>query len=160
MWPASGYISSVRLQESEVLVTSVMSDSLRPHGLESARLLGPWSYPGKNTGVGCHALLQGIFPTQGLNPGLLHCRQILYHLSHQGSQFTKVVRNPRSIAIHTAVIWIFSKCPQRVEIFMENHVTADKSRGFGLRTAFKFCFHYRLIVWLQANDWAFSFLHL
>ena len=41
--------------------------------------------PGKNTGVGCHALLQGIFPTQGINPGLPHCRQILYHLSHQGS---------------------------------------------------------------------------
>ena len=41
--------------------------------------------PGKNTGVGCHALLQGIFPTQGLNPGLAHCRWILYHLSHQGS---------------------------------------------------------------------------
>ena len=41
--------------------------------------------PGKNTGVGCHALLQGIFPTQELNPGLPHCRQTLYHLSHQGS---------------------------------------------------------------------------
>ena len=41
--------------------------------------------PGKNTGVGCHVLLQGIFPTQGSNPDLLHCRQILYHLSHQGS---------------------------------------------------------------------------
>ena len=41
--------------------------------------------PGKNTGMGCHALLQGIFPTQGLNPGLPHCRQIAYHLSHQGS---------------------------------------------------------------------------
>ena len=41
--------------------------------------------PGKNTGVGCQALLQGIFPTQGSNPGLLHCRWILYHLSHQGS---------------------------------------------------------------------------
>ena len=41
--------------------------------------------PGKNTGVGCHALLQGIFPTQRPNPGLLHCRWILYHLSHQGS---------------------------------------------------------------------------
>ena len=41
--------------------------------------------PGKNTGVGYHALLQGIFPTQGLNPGLPYCRQILYHLSHQGS---------------------------------------------------------------------------
>ena len=41
--------------------------------------------PGKNTGVSCHFLLQGIFPTQGSNPGLLHCRQILYRLSHQGS---------------------------------------------------------------------------
>ena len=40
--------------------------------------------PGKNTGVGCHALLQGIFPTQGWNPCVLHCRQILYRLSHQG----------------------------------------------------------------------------
>ena len=41
--------------------------------------------PGKNTEVGCHVLLQGIFPTQGSNPGLLHCRRILYKLSHQGS---------------------------------------------------------------------------
>ena len=41
--------------------------------------------PGKNTRMGCHALLQGIFPTQGLNPGILHCRWVLYCLSHQGS---------------------------------------------------------------------------
>ena len=41
--------------------------------------------PGKNAEVGCHALLQGIFPTQGLNPGILHCRWILYRLSHQGN---------------------------------------------------------------------------
>ena len=45
----------------------------------------PWDSPGKNIGVGCHFLLQGIFPTQGSNPGLLHCRQTLYPLSHQGS---------------------------------------------------------------------------
>ena len=48
------------------------------------RLLHPWDFPGKSTGVGCHFLLQGIFPTQGLTPGLLHCRQTLYHLSYQG----------------------------------------------------------------------------
>ena len=48
---------------------SVMSDSLRPHGLYPARLLRPLHFPGKNTGVGCHFLLQGTFPTQGLNPG-------------------------------------------------------------------------------------------
>ena len=51
----------------------------------SSRLLCPWDSPGKNTRVGCHFLLQGIFPTQGLNLGLLHCKWILYHLSHQGS---------------------------------------------------------------------------
>ena len=56
--------------------------SLWPHGLCS-----PWDSPGQNTGVGSHSLLQGIFPTQGSNPGLPHCRQILYQLSHQGSPF-------------------------------------------------------------------------
>ena len=55
------------------------------HGLQSARLLCPWDSPGKNTEVGYQALLQGIFPTQGSNPGLLHCRWILYCLRHQRS---------------------------------------------------------------------------
>ena len=62
---------------------SVVSDSLRLHGLKPTRLLCPWNSPGKNTGVGCHALLQGIFPTQGWQLGFPRCRQILYHLSHQ-----------------------------------------------------------------------------
>ena len=57
-----------------------MSDSLRPHGLYR-----PWNSSGQNTGVGSLSLLQGIFPNQGLNPGLPHCRQILYQLSHKGS---------------------------------------------------------------------------
>ena len=59
---------------------SVVFDSLRPHGLCS-----PWNSPDKNTRVGYYSLLQGIFPIQGLNPGLLHWGQVLYHLSHQGS---------------------------------------------------------------------------
>ena len=59
---------------------SVMSDSLWPHVLYS-----PWNPPGQNTGVGSHSFLQGIFPTQGLNPGRPHCRWILYQVSHQGS---------------------------------------------------------------------------
>ena len=71
--------------ESERISHSVMSKCLQPHGLQPTRLFCPWDSPGKNTGVGCHALLEGIFLTQGLNPGLRHCRQILYHLSHQGS---------------------------------------------------------------------------
>ena len=57
---------------------SVVSDSWRPHGLYS-----PWNSPGQNTGVGSRSLLQGIFPTEGSNPGLPHCRQILYQLSHK-----------------------------------------------------------------------------
>ena len=47
--------------------------------------------PGKNTGVWCHALLQGIFPTPGSNPGLPHCREILYNLSHQGSPLIQLL---------------------------------------------------------------------
>ena len=67
---------------------SAMSDSWRPHGLGLTRLFCPWDSSGKNTGVGCHPLLQEIFPTQGLNPGLQHCRQTLYLPSHQGSSLT------------------------------------------------------------------------
>ena len=59
---------------------SVMYDSLRPHGLYS-----PWNSPGQDTGVDSLSLLQEIFPAQGLNPGLLNCRQILYQPSHKGS---------------------------------------------------------------------------
>ena len=62
---------------------SAVSDSLQPHGLYS-----PWNSPGQNTGVGNLCLLQGIFPTQGVNPGLPRCRQILYQLSHRGNPMT------------------------------------------------------------------------
>ena len=61
-----------------VLVAQLCLTLLQTYGLYPTRLLCPWDSPGKNTGVGCHFLLQGIFPTQGLSPGLLHCRQILY----------------------------------------------------------------------------------
>ena len=57
-----------------------------PMDCSPAKLLCPWNSPGKNIGVGCHFLLQEIFPTQGSNLGLPYCRQMLYHLSHQGSQ--------------------------------------------------------------------------
>ena len=55
-----------------------MSNSFQSCGLKHARLLCPWDSPGKNIGVGCHFLLQGIFLTQGLNPGLPHCRLVLH----------------------------------------------------------------------------------
>ena len=68
-----------------VLTCSVVSNSLRPHDYSLVGTSVHGDSPGKNTGVGCHALLQGIFPTQGWNLGLTHYRQILHHLSHQGS---------------------------------------------------------------------------
>ena len=69
-----------------MLSCSVVSDSLQSHGLKFTRFLCPWDSPGTNTGVGCPALLQGIFPTQGSNPCLLH----LPHLSREerGRVFT------------------------------------------------------------------------
>ena len=73
--------------ESESESRSVMSDSLWPHGLDSPR-----NSLGQNTGVGSFSLLQGIFPTQGSNPGLLHCGQILYQLSHKGSPYSAVYK--------------------------------------------------------------------
>ena len=70
--------SSLRKNESKR--HSVMSDSSQSHGLYR-----PWNSPGQNTGVGSLSLLQGIFPTQGLKPGLLPYRWTLYQLSHKGS---------------------------------------------------------------------------
>ena len=66
--------------DSESESRSVVSDSLWPRGLYS-----PWNSPSQNTGVGGLSLLQGTFPTQKSNPGLLHCRRILYQLSHKRS---------------------------------------------------------------------------
>ena len=81
--------------ESEVAQSCpTLSD---PMDCSLTRLLRPWDVPGKNTGVGCHFLLQEIFLTQGLNPGLPHCRQMLYCLSHQGSPKASIpTLKPRS----------------------------------------------------------------
>ena len=80
-WPQGVWdLNSPEKWKNESESRSVVSDSLQPHGLYS-----PWNSAGQNTGVGSLALLQGIFPTQGSNPGLQHCRQILYQLSHKGS---------------------------------------------------------------------------
>ena len=76
-----------------------MSNSLQPYGLEPIRLLCPWDFPGKNTGGGCHALLQSIFTTQGSYASCIG-RRVLYHQCHLGSPFF--------------CIWI-SNCPNLVE---------------------------------------------
>ena len=83
--------SLIKYVKRESVSHSVGSDSLRPYGLSSVRPLCPWNSLGKYTAVGCHALPQKIFPSQGLNLGLLNCRQILYRLSHLGSPIKFVV---------------------------------------------------------------------
>ena len=84
LWKRTKYVSLgnlfMTLNHVESKSCSVMSNSVRPRGLYS-----PWNSPGQNTGVCSLSLLQGIFPTQGLNPDLPHCRRILYQLSHKGS---------------------------------------------------------------------------
>ena len=89
--------------KSEVLV---VSDSSQLPELQLARLLCPWNSPGKNAGVGCHFLPQGIFLTQGSNLGLLHFWLILYHLSHQGSP-SRTQYLPQKVQV-TTVNTIFS----------------------------------------------------
>ena len=79
-----GFPAASNSKESESESHWAMSDSLRPHGLYN-----PWNSLGQNTGVNSRSLLQETFPTQGSNPGLLYCRQILYQLSQQGSPDSK-----------------------------------------------------------------------
>ena len=119
------------------LVALVISSSVWPYGLQQARLLCPWDSPGKNTGEGCHALFQGIFLTQGSNPGLPHCRQILYHPSHQGSPrivkweafpFSRVTSWPRN---WTRVYYIAGR-------FFTSWATQEAPKGY-------YCIFYKYI---------------
>ena len=86
------------LLQSESESGSVVSDSLQPNGLYSPR-----NSPGQNTGMDSLSLLQGIFPTLGSNPGLPHCRRILYQLSHKGKLYSNVTFSM------TSFLTIFSK---------------------------------------------------
>ena len=74
------------LSFSQIVSCSVVSNSLRPHALQPTKLICLWNSPSKNTGVGSHSLLQGIFPIQASNLGLLHCRQILFTERHGWSR--------------------------------------------------------------------------
>ena len=95
---------------------SVMFHSLRPHGLS----------PGQNTGAGSLSLLQGIFPTQGSNPGLPHCRWILYQLSHQGTALFRALTltlrsQPDSSSLsNVQTIWFTSTESSLLYSFLKN----------------------------------------
>ena len=98
-----------------LLGRSVMSNSVWPHGLQPARLLCPRGVPGKSTGEGSHSLIQGIFQTQGSNSGLLHCRQILYCLSPQGSPV--VAKSP--LAVCCVILPYTNQSGWRGEVFLD-----------------------------------------
>ena len=87
-------------------VVSVMSDSLRPTGLWPTRLLCPWDLPGKNAGVGCHSLFQGIFLTQRLNPLLVHWQVDSLPLSHLGSPLETMLFLPSLFLVLYVIITI------------------------------------------------------
>ena len=81
---------------------SVVSDSLRPRGLQPARLLCPWNFAGKNIGAGCYFLLQGIFPTQGINLHLFHLlvwQADSSPLCHLGSYYVPGSSHPWALTI-------------------------------------------------------------
>ena len=81
--------------------------------------LCPWDSPGKNTGVGYHAFLQGIFPIQGLNPDLPHCRWIHYYLSHQGSPLSSIVKH---------LVWVKLRVFQAVVVVKNLPANAEDIR--------------------------------
>ena len=79
-WNTGQLLRPLKVQSRAPVKVTQSCLTSQPHGLHS-----PWNSPGQNIGVHSLLLLQGILPTQGLNPGLPHCRQILYQLSHKGS---------------------------------------------------------------------------
>ena len=95
-----------KLQSAQASVCSVVSNSVRPHGLQPTRLLRPWGSPGKNTGVGCHFLLQGIFPAQGSNLHLLRSPTL-------AGRFFTTGNSPIKLKSFNSVLQ--SQCPGRSE---------------------------------------------
>ena len=113
-----------------------MSNCLQPHALYTTRFLCPWNFPGKSTGVGCHFLLQRIFPTQGLNPSLLHCRQTLCHLSQLWIHLNTLVLVAQTIKNLPAMqeIWVWSLCwAELLEKEMVTHSSILPGESHGLR---------------------------
>ena len=97
-----------------LLSRSIVSGSLQPHGWWLARLLCSWDSPGKKAGVCCLFLLEGVFLTQGSYPSLLHCRWILYLLSHQGRVFKIQIFGPYpsfTREYREVLTWGFRKVP-------------------------------------------------
>ena len=104
IWPSNPITGHIPWKKEE---SEVVSDSLWLHRLGPARLLHSCDFTGKNTGVGCHFLLQGIIPTRGSNSSLPHWRQTPYHLSHNSNPIQNDKYTPVFIAalFTIAIIW-------------------------------------------------------
>ena len=116
-WSGLPFPSPMHESEKWKWSCSVVSDPQRPHGLQPSRLLCPWDFLGKSTGVGCHRqntgvgshfLFQGIFSTQGSNPHLLHCRQILYRWATREASLPVT-----TVKIWWATYWIVPRYKQK-----------------------------------------------
>ena len=133
-------------------VSQLVSDSLRPQGLYS-----PWNSPGQNTGVGSLSLFQGIFPTQGSNSGLPHCKQILYQLSHQGSPrilewvgypFSRGSSWPRNrTGVSCIAGGFFTSWAIREASLFNQPITFGDSFQFWLFFSFQFILFYRVLLY-------------
>ena len=142
-------IKLLKWSESRSLSQKVMFDSLRLYSL--------WNSPGQNTGVGSLSLLQGVFPTQGSNPGLLHCRQILYHLSHKGSPrmlkwvacpFSRGSSQPRSETGSSCIAGrFFTSWATRVS------QAAEKAPSLLISLSIQFALSYSLWMWLIGSNY-------
>ena len=97
-----------------MLVAQLCPTLCSPMTIAHQPLYVPWDSPGKNTGVGSHSLLQGIFLTQGANPGLLHCRLSLYHLSHWWKSRSRVRLFATAWTIHTVHGILQARIPEWV----------------------------------------------
>ena len=122
----------IQMVKSESESCSVMSDFCDPMDCSPTRLLCPWDSLGKNTGMGCHFRLQGIFPTQGLNPGLPHCRWILCQLSHKGSSECAASINTHCKTInehyfHILCFFPKSKSPLQLLLISKNRYQSRSS---------------------------------
>ena len=116
--------------------------TLWPSGLQPTRFLCLWDFPGKDTGVVFHFLLQGIFPTQGLNLGLLYCRQILHRLSYQGLILACYSFNLKNLLIESLKY-----------VHRQSYVTPWQQRLFSVQFS---CVHLFATPWTAARQASLS----
>ena len=107
----------VSLKESESEVAQSCPALCNHMDCSLTRLLCPWNYPGKSIEVGCHFLLQAAFPTQGSNLDLPHCRQTLYHMSHQGSHVSLKIfpKSIHSLKVHMSESLIWAQKDEKMQ---------------------------------------------